>query len=45
VPRLGNNLALPDQLRVTAADLVAAQPDEAVAAAAARLVADTNTSI
>ena len=36
VPRLGNDLALPDQLRVVAADLVAAgAPDPVLAEAAA----------
>jgi hypothetical protein len=38
VPRLDNDLALPDQLRVIAADLVAAHPDEAVLAELGRLV-------
>lgn len=40
VPRLDNDLALPDQLRVVAADLRAAGPAEAVLAdAAARITA------
>jgi hypothetical protein len=34
VPRLDNDLALPDQLRVVVADLIAAGPPEALAAAA-----------
>jgi hypothetical protein len=45
VPRLDNVLALPDQLRVIAADLTAAKPDEATLAAATELVATTNRSI
>ncbi|MEU4569311.1 hypothetical protein [Micromonospora sp. NPDC023956] len=40
VPRLENDLALPDQLRVVAADLVAATPPpEALARAAAEVTA------
>ncbi|WP_416905716.1 hypothetical protein [Micromonospora echinospora] len=40
VPRLENDLALPDQLRVVAADLVAAAPaSEALARAAAEVTA------
>ncbi|MFG3697428.1 hypothetical protein ACGF5C_05830 [Micromonospora sp. NPDC047620] len=40
VPRLDNDLALPDQLRVVAADLVAAAPPpEALARAAAEVTA------
>lgn len=39
VPRLENDLALPDQLRVIAADLVAANPPPAVLAEATELVA------
>ncbi|MEV4757451.1 hypothetical protein AB0J86_20370 [Micromonospora sp. NPDC049559] len=40
VPRLDNDLALPDQLRVVAADLVAAgAPEEALAAATAEIAA------
>jgi hypothetical protein len=38
VPRLDNDLALPDQLRVMAADLVAAGPDDDVLDHATRLV-------
>jgi hypothetical protein len=45
VPRLENDLALPDQLRVIVADLLAAGPDEATLAEAARLVAAVNVSI
>ncbi|MEW2144018.1 hypothetical protein AB0869_14505 [Micromonospora vinacea] len=40
VPRLDNDLALPDQLRVVTADLLAAGPgDEALARAAAEVTA------
>jgi hypothetical protein len=39
VPRLDNDLALPDQLRVVSADLLAAAPTEAVLAEAVREVA------
>ncbi|MGC9666754.1 hypothetical protein ACNTMW_09380 [Planosporangium sp. 12N6] len=45
VPRLDNVLALPDQLRVMAADLVAAAPDEATLVAATARVTALNTSI
>jgi hypothetical protein len=45
VPRLENDLALPDQLRVIVADLLAARPAEATLAEAARLVAAVNVSI
>jgi hypothetical protein len=38
VPRLDNDLALPDQLRVVTADLVAASPDDEVLDHATRLV-------
>ena len=38
VPRLSNDLVLPDQLRVVAADLVAASPDDEVLDHATRLV-------
>ena len=38
VPRLDRDLALPDQLRVVTADLLAAGPDEAVLARAVELV-------
>ncbi|SCL18999.1 hypothetical protein GA0074694_2537 [Micromonospora inyonensis] len=45
VPRLDNDLALPDQLRVVAADLVAAAPaPEALARAAAEVTA-TRTAL
>nr|WP_230416974.1 hypothetical protein [Micromonospora tarapacensis] len=43
VPRLDNDLALPDQLRVVAADLLAAGPDGEVLARAAAEVAATRT--
>lgn len=40
VPRLENDLALPDQLRVVVADLIAAgAPDDVLAAAAAKVAA------
>jgi beta-phosphoglucomutase-like phosphatase (HAD superfamily) len=42
VPRLDSDLALPDQLRVVAADLAAARPAPALLAEAARLVASTD---
>ncbi|MFG2009732.1 hypothetical protein ACGFNF_11730 [Micromonospora sp. NPDC048868] len=42
VPRLDNDLALPDQLRVVAADLVAAAPPEVLARAAAEVTATRN---
>ncbi|MEU7997109.1 hypothetical protein AB0B83_17475 [Micromonospora sp. NPDC049060] len=43
VPRLDNDLALPDQLRVVAADLVAtAPPPEVLARAAAEVTATRN---
>jgi hypothetical protein len=45
VPRLDNALALPDQLRVVAADLVAANPGEATLAAVTELLSSANTSI
>jgi hypothetical protein len=45
VPRLDNVLALPDQLWVITADLIAANPDEATLTAATDLVTSTNTSI
>jgi hypothetical protein len=38
VPRLSNDLVLPDQLRVVAVDLVAASPDDEVLDHATRLV-------
>ncbi|GIJ77989.1 hypothetical protein Xph01_24210 [Micromonospora phaseoli] len=43
VPRLDNDLALPDQLRVVAADLLAAGPDDGVLVRAAAEVAATRT--
>ncbi|PWU46774.1 hypothetical protein DLE60_25940 [Micromonospora globispora] len=45
VPRLNNDLALPDQLRVVAADLVAAGPPDAVLAEAAAAVAATRSAL
>jgi beta-phosphoglucomutase-like phosphatase (HAD superfamily) len=42
VPRLANDLALPDQLRVVAADLVAANPDPALLAEAVEAVRTTD---
>jgi hypothetical protein len=42
VPRLANDLALPDQLRVMAADVIAAHPDPAVLAELAQVVAATD---
>lgn len=45
VPRLDNDLALPDQLRVVAADLVAAGPPDAVLAEAAAAVAATRSAL
>ena len=45
VPRLANDLALPDQLRVVAADLVAAGPPDAVLAEAAAAVAATRSAL
>lgn len=45
VPRLENDLALPDQLRVVAADLVAAGPPEAVLAEATAAVAATRSAL
>ncbi|SCL19350.1 hypothetical protein GA0070624_1738 [Micromonospora rhizosphaerae] len=45
VPRLDNDLALPDQLRVVAADLVAAGPPDAVLAGAAAAVAATRSAL
>ncbi len=41
VPRLSNDLALPDQVRVTALDLVAADPPDDVLRAALDAVAET----
>ncbi|MGC5018462.1 hypothetical protein [Micromonospora sp. DT47] len=45
VPRLDNDLALPDQLRVVAADLVAAGPPDAVLAGAAAAVTATRSAL
>ncbi|MFI6821751.1 hypothetical protein ACIBJE_12480 [Micromonospora sp. NPDC050187] len=45
VPRLDNDLALPDQLRVVAADLVAAAPAPEVLARAAAEVTATRTAL
>ncbi|MCW3814616.1 hypothetical protein ONA91_09130 [Micromonospora sp. DR5-3] len=45
VPRLGNDLVLPDQLRVVAADLVAAAPPEPVLAEAVTAVAGTRSAL
>jgi hypothetical protein len=45
VPRLANDLALPDQLRVVAADLVAAAPPDEVTARAAAAVAATRSAL
>jgi hypothetical protein len=41
VPRLDNDLVLPDQVRVTARDLLAAHPSEETVEAAVDAVADT----
>lgn len=40
VPRLPNDLALPDQVRVMVLDLVAARPDASVLASALSFIAD-----
>ncbi|SBT54656.1 hypothetical protein [Micromonospora narathiwatensis] len=45
VPRLAGDLVLPDQLRVVAADLVAAGPPESVLAEAATAVARTRSAL
>ncbi|MFD2764110.1 hypothetical protein [Micromonospora eburnea] len=45
VPRLDGDLALPDQLRVVAADLAAAGPSESVLAEAAAAVARTRSAL
>ena len=45
VPRLDNDLALPDQLRVVSADLLAAAPGEALLAEAARAVTEVRGSL
>jgi hypothetical protein len=41
VPRLDNDLALPDQLRVMVADLITAEPDDELLDRAARLITRT----
>ncbi|GAA5195287.1 hypothetical protein GCM10023322_61690 [Rugosimonospora acidiphila] len=45
VPRLANDLVLPDQVRVTARDLLAARPSAEVFAEAARAVAETRSAL
>ncbi|WP_433537068.1 hypothetical protein ACQPZK_04450 [Micromonospora sp. CA-249363] len=45
VPRLDNDLALPDQLRVVTADLLAAGPDAKVLARAAAEVTATRNAL
>ncbi|MEE6257560.1 hypothetical protein [Plantactinospora sonchi] len=45
VPRLDNDLALPDQLRVVAADLVLADPPPPVLAEAATALAATRQAL
>lgn len=45
VPRLDNDLALPDQLRVVASDLAAAAPPPDVRAAAAEAVNEVRRAI
>jgi hypothetical protein len=45
VPRLDNDLVLPDQVRVTARDLLAARPPEPVLAAAVDAVADARRAL
>ncbi|WP_080679305.1 hypothetical protein [Salinispora tropica] len=45
VPRLGHDLALPDQLRVVAADLLAATASDAALARAASQVAATRAAL
>jgi hypothetical protein len=45
VPRLENNLVLPDQVRVTARDLLVAGPTPDVLAEATRAVADTRAAL
>ncbi|MGN9774244.1 hypothetical protein ACTMS0_00465 [Micromonospora sp. H33] len=45
VPRLANDLVLPDQLRVVAADLVAARPSAETLTRAADEVAATRTAL
>jgi len=45
VPRLAADLSLPDQLRVVAADLLAARPEPAVLARATELVTRTRRNL
>lgn len=45
VPRLDNDLALPDQLRVVAADLVAAAQDEATMASTTERVVSVSRAL
>jgi hypothetical protein len=45
VPRLDNDLVLPDQVRVTARDLLAARPGEPVLAEAVDAVAETRRAL
>jgi hypothetical protein len=45
VPRLDNDLVLPDQVKVTARDLLAAVPAPDVLAEAGRAVADTRAAL
>jgi len=45
VPRLDNDLVLPDQLRVVARDLLLASPDEPVLARALAAVSRTRTAL
>ncbi|WP_433531521.1 hypothetical protein ACQPYA_05325 [Micromonospora sp. CA-263727] len=45
VPRLDNDMALPDQLRVVAADLLAADPTDQILARAATEVTATRTAL
>ena len=45
VPRLDNDLVLPDQVRVTARDLLAARAPQPVLAAALDAVADTRRAL
>jgi hypothetical protein len=45
VPRLPNDLSLPDQLRVVLADLVAAEPDTETVRRATELITDVRRSL
>jgi hypothetical protein len=45
LPRLDNDLVLPDQVRVAARDLLAAHPPEETMAAAVDAVADTRRAL